>query len=204
MSQINGADGPAGFSPQNMIANSIAILEHGLPPLPARLSRHMAAPMAHWTAGDEAVVLFLHFRRHHRTWRPLALRAWNAWAVMATFTRRDGEWEADRRWHGSSFHDPFTDPVGQRAIGGQDLVYSSSSRGDGGTILDGIASPDVKYLALLQDGQEDRRPLDNHFGAWVIRTTKPGPFTVAAIDNNGTTVDRVQYPPPYARPVADI
>jgi len=30
---------------------------------------------------------------------------------------------------------------------------------------------------------------------WVIRTTKPGPFTVAAIDKNGATVDHVLWIP---------
>jgi hypothetical protein len=189
MRQIRRADVPAEFDPRNMAANGIAVLEHGLRPLPAKLSRHMAAPMAHWIAGDKAVVLFLRFHRHRRTWRPLALYTWDPTAVMATFTRQDGAWEADQHWHGTSFHDPFTDPGGLRGLDGRILVYSGSSRGDSGTILHGIASSDVKHLAVVQDGHEERRPLENHFGAWVIRTTKPGPFTVAAIGKNGTTVD---------------
>ncbi|HVB46279.1 MAG TPA: hypothetical protein VNF47_26720 [Streptosporangiaceae bacterium] len=44
----------------------------------------------------------------------------------------------------------------------------------------------MKYLALIQDGHEDRRRPDNHFGAWVVLADKPGPFTVAAIDETGT------------------
>jgi hypothetical protein len=54
----------------------------------------------------------------------------------------------------------------------------------------------VKYLALIQDSHQDRRPLDNHFGAWVIRTEKPGPVTVAALDGNGTTLAHIQLTDP--------
>jgi hypothetical protein len=50
----------------------------------------------------------------------------------------------------------------------------------------------VKYLAVIQDGREEPPSLQNHFGAWVIRTAKPGPFQVAAIDENDTTLDQVQ------------
>jgi hypothetical protein len=32
----------------------------------------------------------------------------------------------------------------------------------------GHASPAVKYIALVQDGREDLRPLESHFGAWVV------------------------------------
>ncbi len=156
------ADVPAEFDPRNMTANGIAVLDHGLPTLHAELNHHMAVPMAHWIAGDKAVVLFLRFHRHLRTWNPMAL--------MATFTQQDGEWKADKHWHGTGFHDPFTDPGGLRGLGGEAIVCS----------------------AVLQDGQEERHPLDNHFGAWVIRTTKRGPFTVAALDENRTTVDQVQ------------
>jgi len=41
------ADVPAGFDPRNMARTDIAVLEHGLPPLPEVLTRHMAVPMAY-------------------------------------------------------------------------------------------------------------------------------------------------------------
>ena len=47
-------------------------------------------------------------------------------------------------------------------------------------------------LALIQDGHEDRRPLDNHFGAWVIRADKPGLLAVATLDENGTTLAEIE------------
>lgn len=50
----------------------------------------------------------------------------------------------------------------------------------------------MKYLALIQDGHEDRRPLDNHFGAWVICADKPGQVTVAALDQDGATLAELE------------
>ena len=135
--------------------------------------------MAYWAARETAVVLFLNFHRPRRTWHPTAL--------MATFTRQDREWKPDTHWHGTSFHDPFSDPGGRYGLGGRPIA---SSGGLGGIICHGTAAPAVKYLALIQDGHQDRRPLDNHFGAWVICAERPGAVAVAALDENGTTLAR--------------
>jgi hypothetical protein len=172
---------PPGFDPQNMARTGIAVLENGLPSLPEPLTHRMAIPMAYWAARDTAVVLFLRFRRPRRTWHPAA--------VMATFTRQDGGWKPDTHWHGTSFHDPFTDPGGLHGLAGRPIA---SSGGLGGVICHGSAAPAVKYLALIQDGHQDRRPLDNHFGAWVICAEKPGQLAVAALDENGTTLAQIE------------
>jgi tetratricopeptide (TPR) repeat protein len=179
------ADVPPEFDPQNMARTGIAVLENGLPSLPEPLTHRMAIPMAYWAARDTAVVLFLNFHRHRRTWHPAAL--------MATFTRQDGEWKPDTHWHGTSFHDPFTDPGGRYGLDGRPIA---SSGGLGDIICHGTAAPAVKYLALIQDGHEDRRPLDNHFGAWVIRADKPGQLAVAALDENGTTLAEIELTDP--------
>lgn len=42
----------------------------------------------------------------------------------------------------------------------------------------------------------DSRPLHSHLGAWIIVTSRPGPFTVAAIGENGTTLAES----PFTRP----
>jgi tetratricopeptide (TPR) repeat protein len=172
---------PPGFDPQNMGRTGIAVLEHGLPPLPQPLTHRMAVPMAYWAARETAVVLFLNFHRHRRTWQPTAL--------MATFTRQDGEWKPDTHWHGTSFHDPFTDPGGLYGLAGRPIT---SSGGSGDIIRHGTAAPAVKYLALIQDGHEDRRSLDNHFGAWIICAEKPGQLAVAALDENRTTLAQIE------------
>jgi hypothetical protein len=168
-----------------MARTGIAVLQRGLPPLPQPLTHRMAIPMAYWAASEAAVVLFLTFHRHRRTWDPTAL--------MATFTRQDGEWVPDTHWHGTSFHDPFTDPGGLYGLGGRPIATSGAL---GDIICHGTTAPAVKYLALLQDGHEDRRPLANHFGAWVIRAEKPGQLTVAALDENGTTLAQIELTDP--------
>jgi TolA-binding protein len=179
------ADVPPGFDPQNMARTGIAVLANGLPSLPEPLTHRMAIPMAYWAARETAVVLFLRFHRHRRTWQPIAL--------MVTFTRQEGEWKPDTHWHGTSFHDPFTDPGGLYGLAGRPIA---SSGGLGDTICHGTAAPAVKYLALIQDGEEDRRGLDNHFGAWVIRAEKPGQLAVAALDENGTTLAQIELTDP--------
>jgi len=186
------AELPAEFDHRNMARTGVALLEHGLPALPDELTHRMAVPMAYSTARESAAVLFLRFHRHRRTWEPMA--------TMATFTRQDGQWRADTHWLGTGFHDPFTDLGGLHGLGGEAIVHSGSSSGDGGTILHGIAAPAVKYLALTQDRHEDRRPLDSQFGAWIVRTDKPGPFRVAAIDENGSSLDESSRP--HIRPSA--
>jgi tetratricopeptide (TPR) repeat protein len=176
---------PPGFDPQNMAGTGIAVLANGLPPLPEPLTHRMAIPMAYWAAHDTAVVLFLRFHRHRRTWHPSAF--------MVTFTRQDGQWKPDTHWHGTSFHDPFTDPGGRYGLAGRPIAFSG---GSGNIICHGTAAPAVKYLALIQDGHQDRRLLDNHFGAWVICAEKPGPAAVAALDENGTTLAQIDLTDP--------
>src|SRR5215469_5238723 len=113
-----------------MARTGIAVLGNGLPPLPEVLTRHMAVPMAYWAARENAVVLFLRFHRRRRTWQPMAMEV--------SFIRQDGQWTtAGGHWHGTGFHDPFTDPGGRYGLGGEAIVYSGSSRGDSGTSLHG-------------------------------------------------------------------
>ena len=147
-----------------MARTGIAVLENGLPSLPEPLTHRMAIPMAYWAARDTAVVLFLNFHRHRRTWRPTAL--------MATFTRRDGEWKPDTRLARNQLPRPLHRSRRPHGLAGRPIAYSG---GLGDIVCHGTAAPAVKYLALIQDGHEDRRPLDNHFGAWVIRADKRRP-----------------------------
>jgi hypothetical protein len=61
-------------------------------------------------------------------------------------------------------------------------------------IATGRAAPEVKYLAVVKDGHEDRRPLESHFGAWVVCTEQPGPFEVTALDATGTVLASLPHP----------
>jgi hypothetical protein len=62
------------------------------------------------------------------------------------------------------------------------------------SIATGRAAPAIKYLAVIKDGHEDRRPLESHFGAWVVCTEQPGSFEVAGLDASGAVLARFPHP----------
>jgi tetratricopeptide (TPR) repeat protein len=186
---------PPEFDPRNMVRTGIDVLEHGLPPLPAVLRHEMALPVAYWKAEQCAVVLVLGFSRHgHDEPRPVAMQV--------SYSRgEDGRWEPPTHVHGGSFsHDPVRSPGSMRDMDGRAMVYGGSSQTDEVTpghpafIATGRAAPEVKYLAVIKDGHEDRRPLESHFGAWVVCTEQPGSFEVAGLDATGTVLASLPHP----------
>jgi hypothetical protein len=42
----------------------------------------------------------------------------------------------------------------------------------------------VKQIALIQDGHEDRRLLESHFGALAVCTDRAAPYRIDALDEN--------------------
>jgi hypothetical protein len=173
----------------------IDVLEHGLLPLPGVLRHEMAIPVAYWIAEQCAVVLVLRFSRHgHDEPRPIAMRV--------TYSRgEDGRWQPPTHILGGSFsHDPVRSPGSMRDLDGSPMVYGGSSLaaevrpGPPAFIATGRAAPEVKYLAVIKDGHEDRRPLESHFGAWVVCTEQPGSFDVVGLDANGTVLASLPHP----------
>jgi hypothetical protein len=63
--------------------------------------------------------------------------------------------------------------------------------GGAGTIRHGRVAPAVTEIGLIQNGHEDRRPLESHFGAWVVWTDEPS-FHVTAYDNNGVMLADIE------------
>ena len=186
---------PPEFNPANMIRAGTDVLEHGLPPLPETLTYEMAIPAAYWKAEQCAVVLVLSFARHgHGQPEPMAMQV--------TYSRgEDGRWVPPTHFSGGSFHhDPVRSPESTRAPDGSPMVYGSSSQarevtpGRPAFIATGRAAPEVKYLAVIKDGHEDRRPLESHFGAWVVCTEQPGPFEVVGRDADGTVLAVLPHP----------
>lgn len=186
---------PPAFNPANMIRTGISVLEHGLLPLPEVLRPEMAIPVTYWKAGQCAVVLVLTFPRHGRNEpAPMAMRV--------IYSRDDdGRWEPPTHIFGGSFsHDPIGSPESMRDMDGRPMVYGGSSHADKVTpgrpasIATGRAAPEVKYLAVIKDGHEDRRPLESHFGAWVVCTEQPGSFEVSGLDANGAVLARLPHP----------
>lgn len=180
---------PPEFDPRNMIRTGLDVLKHGLPPLPAVLDYAMAVPVACWKAEQCAVVLVLRFSRHGQDDpEPMAMEV--------VYSRgHDGGWEPPRYILGGSFgHDPVRSPGSLQELDGNPMVHGSSSLapevtpGHPAAVATGRAAPEVRYIAVIGDDREDRRPLESHFGAWIVCTEQPGDFLVVGLDANGTVL----------------
>jgi hypothetical protein len=184
---------PAEFDPRNLVRAGLDVLEHGLPPLPDVLAYEMAIPVAYWKAGPCAVVLVLHFS--YLTGEPTPM------VMQVTYSRNgDGTWKTPTHVGGSSFsHDPIADPGGQRDLDGRSMVGGGGSwateitPGYPASVVTGRAAPEIRYLAVVKDGHEERRPLESRFGAWVVCTEQPGPFDVVGFSEGGDVLARIPH-----------
>lgn len=169
------------------------VLADGLPALPGGLTYEMTSPVAYWAAAGCGVVLFLHFRQWDDHVSPIAM--------VGTFLREDGRWRVSgRAWTGGGWsHDPIAQPGYVRDLDGRAIVggWSGSNRqaepGQMAAVMAGRVAPEVKQIALIQDGQEDRRALESHFGAWVVCTEQPTPSVVTALDENGSVLGSISW-----------
>ena len=180
----------------------IQVLDHGLPPLPAVLTYDMTIPVAYWKAGQCAIVLMLTFDpRDHGSADPSELQ-------LIYSRGPDGSWTPPSHAFGSNFgYNPIANPDGRfYGLDGQVMVTSGGSQGR--TLTPGfpactavaLISPEVQYLALTKDGQEDRRPVESHFGAWVVCIEDHGPYELATLDANGAALQSMQLPQTSQRP----
>ena len=187
-------DLPPEFDPKNLVRTGLDVLERGLLPVPDVLTYQMAIPVAYWKAGQCAVVLVLRFSGHpHDEPVPIGMRV--------TYSRgEDGTWTMPAHTYifgGGFHHDPIANPGSPRDLGGSPMVCGGNSwarditPGSPASIATGRAAPDVRYLAVVKDGHEDRRPLESHFGAWIVCTEAPGPFDVVGIDEGGAVLARL-------------
>ena len=124
-------------------------------------------------------------------------------AMQVRYSRgADGRWKPPAHVLGGSYsYDPIHSPGNTRDMDGRLMVCGSSSQagevtaGHPAVIATGRAVPEVKYLAVIKDGHEDRRPLESHFGAWVVCTEQPGAFEVTGLDANGAVLASIPYSP---------
>jgi hypothetical protein len=121
--------------------------------------------------------------------------------IMVVYSRAsDGSWAPPRGAGGTGFpYDPIARPGGaMQALGGRQMVTGGGSfsraaaPGRPATIATGLAASEIEHLAVIQGGSEDRRPLESHFGAWVVCTEQPGEFEVAGLDQEGKVVDSIR------------
>jgi tetratricopeptide (TPR) repeat protein len=175
---------PSLFDPRNMVRTGMEVLDHGLPELPEQLNYLMVIPVAYWTTQQRAVVLFLKFEREGRQHYSGVLHV--------TYSRDTDGWTPHRHFVGMGYgHDPIANPGSLRDLGGSAMLTGGGTD----TQPHGRASPAVKYIALIQDGHEDLRPLESHFGAWVVSTEASSPFQVEGRDADGNVLARFSYDP---------
>jgi hypothetical protein len=159
---------PAGLDPRCARRAGASVIERGLPGLPEVLTYQMSIPVAYWRASVCAVVLFLRFHPAGGKFRPTV--------TMGTYFLGGERWSAHRMWASTEQPEP----------------------GYPAAVVVGRVAPAVTQIALVQDGHEDRRSLESHFGAWVVCAEKPGPYDVAAFDDYGVMLATLQrpFPPP--------
>jgi hypothetical protein len=198
MSHLPGI--PPEFDPRHKSRIGLAALENGLPPLPAHLDYSMSVPVAFWIASVNAVVLFLQFSHlPDGRFRPVA--------KMMSYARNGSTWNADRWVAGVGWsHDPVAHPQDTRDLGGRAMVHCGGTYSDHpapgrlATIAVGRVGPVVTQIALDHDGVEDRRPLESHFGAWVVCVEHWSPYEIIALDRNGAVLAAVSGPPRLPSP----
>jgi hypothetical protein len=165
----------------------------------------MWIPLCYWVSGCCGVVAFMFFWPDHKDGHMLAT------TTLMHYTREDGRWmpPQSNQFFGHSNNDgfdPLADPDYSHHLDGSTMTYGqfsprdSHEPGQPASTAFGHVSPEVKYLAVIQGGEYDYRPLHSHFGTWIVCVEKPGPFEVAAFDSNGKLLKFLQYPPPGYRP----
>lgn len=182
---------PHHLDPEHHRQTGVDVLLHGLPSLPEVLTYQMSIPLTYWKAASCAVVLFLTFDEFEGRARPEV--------TMATYARDGQLWKANRWWMGKSWpHDPIANPADPRSLGGRAITVSGGTSttdpapGYPADIAVGHVAPTVKQIALIQDGHEDRRPLESHFGALAVCTDRPSAYQINALDENGNVLGSIQ------------
>ena len=195
---------PPGADPRNWRQTGADVLEHGLPGVPSRLTHLMWVPLCYWAGDCCGTVAFMYFWPDHEDghMRPVT--------TLVPYTRDGGRWvppqgDTFSGWSPDDGFDPLSDPDYSPHLHGGTMTYGqfsprgSHQPGQPASTAFGHVSPDVKYLAVIQDGQQDYRPLQSHFGTYLVCVEKQGPFDVAAFDSDGKLLNVLPYPHPMYR-----
>jgi len=181
---------PRELDPRHWRQTGAEVLENGLPELPSRLTYEMWIPLCYWAGGCCGVVAFMFFLPDHEDGHMRST------TTLMRYTRQDDRWlpPPSTQFFGHSSNDgfdPVADPDYSRHLDGSTMTYGQFSPRDShepgrpaSTAL-GHVSPEVKYLAVIQDGRYDYRPLQSHFGpglyAWNSQApSTPPPLTAMA------------------------
>jgi hypothetical protein len=195
-------DLPAELDPLNQLRTGAKVLDSGLPELPGVLTYQMSIPVCYWTAATCGVVAFLHFRRFGDSPEAIPM------TTIVSYAREADRWRppgAGALVSWSYAFDPIAQPGYARHLDGNALTYGETSQqdhprpGQPACYAMGYVAPVVTYLAVLQDGHQERRTLQSRFGAWIVCTDQPGSFDVAAYDQEGSLLACLEHPFPRSR-----
>lgn len=188
---------PLGRRSGVFLSDGIGVIENGLPPLPDVITHEsmVLIPIGYWVAPEIAVVVFFYFGEIPG----LGVRPF---VMTIPYYQEAGKWtfeeQSEIRGFGFPF-DPVTQPERVVDLDGSHFVFSSLGRRQAKGrapmwVATGHASREVRYITLVQEGSEDRRRLDSHFGTWVVCTQVREPFEVVAFDSSGQELSRLRYP----------
>ena len=192
---------PPELDPRHWQQTGAQVLENGLPGLPSQLTYEMAIPLCYWSAGCCGVVAFMFFWPDHEDGRM------EPSISVIPYSREDGRWVPPQGdtiygWSPNDGFDPIVDPDYSRRTDGSTMTHGSFSPrashqpGQPASTAFGHVSPEVKYLSVIQDGQQDYRRLQSRFGTYLVCVEEQGPFDMAAFDSDGKLLDIMSYPTP--------
>ena len=164
---------PPELDPRHWQQTGAQVLDNGPPDLPAQLTDQMWIPLCCWAAETCGVVTFMLFLPHPEDGHMRAM------TTLMRYAREEGRWipPQGNTLVASSIHNgfnPLTDPDDRRHLDGSTMTRFSfdmcdtQEPGHSASIVRGHVSSEVKYLAIIQDGQQYYRPLKSHFGEYVV------------------------------------
>jgi len=171
------------------------MLDVGLRSLPPVLTFSMTLPLAYWKGTSCSVVLFLRYT-------VLSDGTFQPGVSFLSYHREGGSWIPNQYGGGAGWpSDPIASPDSLSDLAGRHVVVC------GGTVTDdpkpnypaiiaaGRVSPEVAEISFVQGKRIQRRPVDSHFGAWVVCSDKWEPYAVLAYDGAGRMIGEVGGPP---------
>ena len=188
------------FESRNMGVLGVRVLGEGLPELPDVLTHAMTIPVAYWTSTTCAAVLFLGYSQDPET------GDFQPEGFFPTFFLDGTTWQPHDYLYGYGWsHDFIATSESLRDLDGRAIVTAGRSvsnhpqAGKPAFVISGRVSPEVVEISLLQGGTVVRRPISNHFGAWVVCSENRGPYSIQVHDQTGAVVGSIDGQPELPR-----
>ncbi|MEY2426511.1 MAG: hypothetical protein QOI61_2083 [Actinomycetota bacterium] len=183
---------PGSFDEELFEEWNVWVLDHGLPPLPAKLEKGQSVPVARW-AGEQWGAVF------HLQWN------WDedepdddyVATEIQVLRRVEGRWQTPSGSGGSNWHEehPFTRwAVPGRAVHLGGLVWHGADDW-AGAAMDGIAGIEAALVTVVSEGREESNLIDNDLGIVLAAFNGELPAMVIVQDAEGVLLAREQFVP---------